>query len=173
MVQADLGFSWLMWTASYWNSNSDPTAKRLEKIELSIVDYWYGCIVLQRTGGMLTKIKAATIATESGARVYLLHEIWYLDWGTLDGSSSLRQEKGLLYQKQWLAFYAQSQERLSMVELQRHFKNGKVPFIGCGRSGMKLLLPRYCNSSRQRTGQSLERDVQFKVSALEDMLRSC
>ena len=66
------------------------------------------------TGGMLTKIKAATIATESGVPVYICSSLKAdamieAAEETKDGSYFIAQEKGLRTQKQWLAFYAQSQ----------------------------------------------------------------
>lgn len=66
------------------------------------------------TGGMLTKIKAATIATESGVPVYICSSLKSDSMieaaeETEDGSYFVAQEKGLRTQKQWLAFYAQSQ----------------------------------------------------------------
>ena len=66
------------------------------------------------TGGMLTKIKAATIATESGVPVYIcssLKEDALLEAAekTQDGSYFTAQDKFLRNQKQWLAFYAPSQ----------------------------------------------------------------
>ena len=66
------------------------------------------------TGGMLTKIKAATIATESGVPVYIcssLKEDALLEASekTQDGSYFTAQDKFLRNQKQWLAFYAPSQ----------------------------------------------------------------
>lgn len=63
---------------------------------------------------MLTKIKAATIATESGVPVYICSSLKSDSMieaaeETEDGSYFVAQEKGLRTQKQWLAFYAQSQ----------------------------------------------------------------
>ncbi len=67
------------------------------------------------TGGMLTKIKAATLATMSAFRSICSAQ---------DGCSTrscggnqgwqllLAQEKGLKTQKQWLAFYAKSHKSM-------------------------------------------------------------
>ena len=62
------------------------------------------------TGGMLTKIKAATIATESGVPVYICSSLKVdamieAAEESKDGSYFVAQEKGLRTQKQWLAFY--------------------------------------------------------------------
>ena len=68
------------------------------------------------TGGMLTKIKAATLATHAGVPVYIC--------SSLQGEALLQaaaaQDKGTLFaaqktmktQKQWLAFYAASRGTL-------------------------------------------------------------
>ena len=63
---------------------------------------------------LLTKINAATIATESGVPVYICSSLKpdaliEAAEETHDGSFFFAQEKGLRTQKQWLAFYAKSQ----------------------------------------------------------------
>ena len=91
--------------------------KRLERIETinrEIIDMAGGAGSSNGTGGMLTKIKAATIATESGVPVYICSSLKAdamieAAEETKDGSYFVAQEKGLRTQKQWLAFYAQSQ----------------------------------------------------------------
>ena len=75
MVQADLLVLLTDVDGLYTgNPNSDPKAKRLEKIETinrEIIDMAGGAGSSNGTGGMLTKIKAATIATESGVPFYI------------------------------------------------------------------------------------------------------
>ncbi|HGZ3707166.1 TPA: glutamate 5-kinase, partial [Streptococcus pneumoniae] len=75
MVQADLLVFLTDVDGLYTgNPNSDPRAKRLERIETinrEIIDMAGGAGSSNGTGGMLTKIKAATIATESGVPVYI------------------------------------------------------------------------------------------------------
>ena len=68
------------------------------------------------TGGMLTKIKAATIATESGVPVYICSSmksdaLIEAAEETKDGSFFVAQEKGLRTQKQWLASMLKVKER--------------------------------------------------------------
>ena len=95
----------------------DPTAKRLDRIDSiskDIIEMAGGAGSSNGTGGMLTKIKAATIATESGVPVYIcssLKEDALLEAAekTQDGSYFTAQDKFLRNQKQWLAFYAPSQ----------------------------------------------------------------
>ena len=65
------------------------------------------------TGGMLTKLKAATLATESGVPVYICSSLKSdalieAAQEQADGSYFLAEDKGLKTQKQWLAFYAES-----------------------------------------------------------------
>ncbi len=158
MVQADLLVLLTDVDGLYTgNPNSDPTAKRLEKIETinrEIIDMAGGAGSSNGTGGMLTKIKAATIATESGVSVYICSSLKSdalieAAEETRDGSFFVAQEKGLRTQKQWLAFYAQSQGTIwvdggAAEALSK--KREKSPFIRRCRSGRKLLLPRYCNS---------------------------
>ena len=106
MVQADLLVLLTDVDGLYTgNPNSDPTAKRLEKIETinrEIIDMAGGTGSSNGTGGMLTKIKAATIATESGVPVYICSSLKAdamieAAEETKDGSYFVAQEKGLRY----------------------------------------------------------------------------
>jgi len=118
MVQADLLVLLTdvdgLYTA---NPSTNPDARRLEKIEKissELIDMAGGAGTSNGTGGMLTKIKAATLATMSGVPVYICSSLktdalLEATEETKDGSLFLAQEKGLKTQKQWLAFYAKSQ----------------------------------------------------------------
>ena len=75
MVQADLLVLLTdvdgLYTA---NPSINPDARRLEKIEKissELIDMAGGAGTSNGTGGMLTKIKAATLATMSGVPVYI------------------------------------------------------------------------------------------------------
>lgn len=118
MVQADLLVLLTDVDGLYTgHPQKDPTAKRLERIDSigkDIIEMAGGAGSSNGTGGMLTKIKAATIATESGVPVYIcssLKEDALLEASekTQDGSYFTAQDKFLRNQKQWLAFYATSQ----------------------------------------------------------------
>ena len=93
------------------NPSTNPDAQRLEKIEKissELIDMAGGAGTSNGTGGMLTKIKAATLATMSGVPVYICSSLKtdaLLEAAeeTKDGSLFLAQEKGLKTQKQWLA----------------------------------------------------------------------
>ena len=76
MVQADLLVLLTDVDGLYTgNPNSDPRAKRLERIEtinaVRLLIWQVEQVLQTELGGMLTKIKAATIATESGVPVYI------------------------------------------------------------------------------------------------------
>ncbi|CAG5914549.1 glutamate 5-kinase [Streptococcus pneumoniae] len=133
------------------------------------------------TGGMLTKIKAATIATESGVPVYICSSLKSDSMieaaeETEDGSYFVAQEKGLRTQKQWLAFYAQSQgsiwvDKGAAEALSQHGKSlllsGIVEAEGAFSYGDIVTV------FDKESGKSLGKGrVQFGASALEDMLRS-
>ena len=75
MVQADLLVLLTdvdgLYTA---NPSQDSTAKRLDRIEhisREMIEMAGGAGSSNGTGGMLTKLKAATLATESGVPVYI------------------------------------------------------------------------------------------------------
>ena len=97
----------------------DPAARRIEKvaqISADLIAMAGGAGSANGTGGMLTKIKAATLATHAGVPVYIC--------SSLQGEALLQaaaaQDKGTLFaaqktmktQKQWLAFYAASRGTL-------------------------------------------------------------
>ena len=104
MVQADLLVLLTdvdgLYTA---NPSTNPDAQRLEKIEKissELIDMTDGAGTSNGTGGMLTKIKAATLATMSGVPVYICSSLKtdaLLEAAeeTKDGSLFLAQEKGL------------------------------------------------------------------------------
>ena len=168
----------------YTSPNSDPTAKRLEKIETinrEIIDMAGGAGSSNGTGGMLTKIKAATIATESGVPVYICSSLKSdalieAAEETRDGSFFVAQEKGLRTQKQWLAFYAQSQGTIWVDggAAEALSKNGKSLLLsGVVEVEGNFSYHDIVTVADKETGQSLGKGrVQFGVSALEDMLRS-
>ena len=133
------------------------------------------------TGGMLTKIKAATIATESGVPVYICSSmksdaLIEAAEETRDGSFFVAQEKGLRTQKQWLAFYAQSQGTIWVDggAAEALSKNGKSLLLsGVVEVEGSFSYHDIVTVADKETGQSLGKGrVQFGVSALEDMLRS-
>ena len=75
MVQADLLVLLTDVDGLYTtNPSTNPDAQRLEKIEKissELIDMAGGAGTSNGTGGMLTKIKAATLATMSGVPVYI------------------------------------------------------------------------------------------------------
>ena len=93
-----------------------------------------------------------------------------------DGSYFVAQEKGLRTQKQWLAFYAQSQgsiwvDKGAAEALSQHGKSlllsGIVEAEGAFSYGDIVTV------FDKESGKSLGKGrVQFGASALEDMLRS-
>ena len=94
---------------------------------------------------------------------------------TKDGSYFVAQEKGLRTQKQWLAFYAQSQGSIwvdkGLRKLSQHGKSlllsGIVEAEGAFSYGDIVTV------FDKESGKSLGKGrVQFGASALEDMLRS-
>ena len=185
MVQADLLVLLTDVDGLYTgNPNSDPTAKRFEKIETinrEIIDMAGGAGSSNGTGGMLTKIKAATIATESGVSVYICSSLKSdalieAAEETRDGSFFVAQEKGLRTQKQWLAFYAQSQGTIWVDggAAEALSKNGKSLLLsGVVEVEGNFSYHDIVTVADKETGQSLGKGrVQFGVSALEDMLRS-
>ena len=155
MVQADLLVLLTDVDGLYTgNPNSDSTAKRLKKIETinrEIIDM-AGEQVHQRNWGGMTKIKAATIATESGVPVYICSSmksdaLIEAAEETRDGSFFVAQEKGLVPRNNGWPFMLKVRNDLGRWWSCRGTlkKTGKVS-LWCGRSGRKLLLPRYCHS---------------------------
>lgn len=185
MVQADLLVLLTDVDGLYTeNPNTDPKAKRLEKIEVinrEIIDMARGAGSSNGTGGMLTKMKAATIATESGVPVYICSSmksdaLIEAAEETNDGSYFVSQEKGLRTQKQWLAFYAKSQGVIWVDggAAEALSKNGKSLLLsGVVEVEGNFSYHDIVTVADKESGKSLGKGrVQFGVSALEDMLRS-
>lgn len=98
------------------NPNSNPDAVRLDKIEHinhEIIKMAGGSGSANGTGGMLTKIKAATIAAESDSLAEAAEH-------QADGSFFVPRAKGLRTQKQWLAFYSESRGSVYVDEGAEH-----------------------------------------------------
>lgn len=185
MVQADLLVLLTDVDGLYTgNPNTDPKAKRLDKIESinrEIIDMAGGVGSSNGTGGMLTKIKAATIATESGVPVYICSSLKSdalieAAEETHDGSFFVAQEKGLRTQKQWLAFYAKSQGIIWVDggAAEALSKNGKSLLLsGVVEVEGNFSYHDIVTVADKETGLSLGKGrVQFGISALKDMLRS-
>ena len=160
----------------------EPNAWRESRPSIVRLLIWLVELVRQtELGGMLTKIKAATIATESGVPVYICSSLKSDSMieaaeETEDGSYFVAQEKGLRTQKQWLAFYAQSQgsiwvDKGAAEALSQHGKSlllsGIVEAEGAFSYGDIVTV------FDKESGKSLGKGrVQFGASALEDILRS-
>ena len=185
MVQADLLVLLTDVDGLYTgNPNSDPRAKRLERIETinrEIIDMAGGAGSSNGTGGMLTKIKAATIATESGVPVYICSSLKpdaliEAAEETLDGSFFVAQEKGLRTQKQWLAFYAKSQgaiwvDKGAAEALSQHGKSLLLSGVVDVESNFSY--GDIVSVFDKETGKSLGKGrVQLGASGLKDVLRS-
>ncbi|KTF20761.1 glutamate 5-kinase [Streptococcus gordonii] len=185
MVQADLLVLLTdvdgLYTA---NPSINPDARRLEKIEKissELIDMAGGAGTSNGTGGMLTKIKAATLATMSGVPVYICSSLKtdaLLEAAekTKDGSLFLAQEKGLKTQKQWLAFYAKSQGEIYVdkgaADALRN--KGKSLLVSglvsvSGSFTYQDTVTVYEEGSRVILGKGR---VRFGKSALKDMLKS-
>lgn len=185
MVQADLLVLLTdvdgLYTA---NPASNPDAERIaviETISTDLIAMAGGAGSSNGTGGMLTKIKAATLATMSGVPVYICSSL--KDNALLeaaqkqeDGSLFLAQEKGLRTQKQWLAFYAKSQGEIYVdqgaAQALRH--EGKSLLA----SGIAKLEGQFSDLDtvtvyEEGSGELLGKGrVRFGQSALQDMLKS-
>lgn len=185
MVQADLLVLLTdvdgLYTA---NPSSDPTAKRLDTIEdinQDIMDMAGGAGSSNGTGGMMTKIKAAMIATGSGVPVYICSSLKpdaMIEAAEKqeDGSIFVAQEKGLRTQKQWLAFYAKSKGTVWVDKgaTKALSENGKSLLL----SGVVAVeghfsyhdIVKVCD---KETGKLLGKGrVHFGYSAIDDMLKS-
>ncbi|EGF15602.1 glutamate 5-kinase [Streptococcus sanguinis SK330] len=185
MVQADLLVLLTdvdgLYTA---NPSINPDARRLEKIEQissELIDMAGGAGTSNGTGGMLTKIKAATLATMSGVPVYICSSLKsdaLLEAAeeTKDGSLFLAQEKGLKTQKQWLAFYAKSQGEIYVDQgaADALRNNGKSLLV----SGLVSVSGSFAYQDtvtvyEEGCGAILGKGrVRFGKSALKDMLKS-
>lgn len=185
MVQADLLVLLTdvdgLYTA---NPSTNPDAQRLEKIEKissELIDMAGGAGTSNGTGGMLTKIKAATLATMSGVPVYICSSLKtdaLLEAAeeTKDGSLFLAQEKGLKTQKQWLAFYAKSQGEIYVDQGAANAlrNNGKSLLVSglvsvSGSFAYQDTVTVYEEGRRAILGKGR---VRFGKSALKDMLKS-
>ena len=185
MVQADLLVLLTdvdgLYTA---NPSTNPDARRLEKIEKissELIDMASGAGTSNGTGGMLTKIKAATLATMSGVPVYICSSLKndaLLEAAeeTKDGSLFLAQEKGLKTQKQWLAFYAKSQGEIYVDQgaADALRNNGKSLLVSglvsvSGSFAYQDTVTVYEEGSGAILGKGR---VRFGKSALKDMLKS-
>lgn len=170
MVQADLLVLLTDVDGLYTgNPNSDPRAKRLERIETinrEIIDMAGGAGSSNGTGGMLTKIKAATIATESGVPVYICSSLKSDSMieaaeETEDGSYFVaHQSQGSIWvdkgAAEALSQHGKSLLLSGIVEAEGVFSYGDIVTVFDKESGKSLGKGR----------------VQFGASALEDMLRS-
>lgn len=105
-----------------------------------------------------------------------VHRAYKRTQETRDGSFFVAQEKGLRTQKQWLAFYAQSQGTIWVDggAAEALSKNGKSLLLsGVVEVEGNFSYHDIVTVADKETGQSLGKGrVQFGVSALEDMLRS-
>ena len=130
---------------------------------------------------MLTKIKAATLATMSGVPVYICsslksNALLEAASQTRDGSFFSAQDKGLKTQKQWLAFYAKSQGAIFVDRgaAQALRYDGKSLLA----SGIVRLEGHFSYQDtvtvyEEETGAILGKGrVRFGKPALKDMLRS-
>lgn len=98
------------------NPQTDPTAKQLEKIETITEELFQmatGTGTSNGTGGMVTKLQAARLATKSGVPVFicsskkdtaLLEAVYQKNKGTL----FLADTKSMKQRQQWMAFYART-----------------------------------------------------------------
>ncbi|MDO5079310.1 glutamate 5-kinase [Streptococcus minor] len=104
------------------NPNTNPDAKHLDRIEFITEDLFEmaaGAGSANGTGGMMTKLQAAQIATKSGVPVFicsskkdvaLLQAVQQVNRGTL----FLADTHAMNQKKQWMAFYARTD---SLVEI--------------------------------------------------------
>lgn len=136
------------------NPAKNPEAKRIERVETighELISMAGGAGSTNGTGGMLTKVKAATIATMAGVPVYIcssLKELPLIEAAHhhADGTYFIAQDKMMKTQKQWLALYAESKGSLIVDE------GAKVALL----EGEKSLLASGIISA---TGKFAEREV--------------
>lgn len=152
----------------------------IEHIDRNIIDMAGGAGSANGTGGMLTKIKAATIATESGVPVYICSSLKpdaLLEAATAqsDGSFFKARPKGLKTQKQWLAFYAESKGTVIVDEgaaaaLSEHGKSLLLSGV-CRAEGHFSYrdIVSVCDEAGRILGKGR---VRFGRAAIEDMLQS-
>lgn len=101
------------------NPKHDPAARRIahvEHISRELIAMAGGAGSANGTGGMLTKIKAATLATHAGVPVYicssLQNDALLQAAAAQDNGTLFAAQKTMKTQKQWLAFYAASRGAL-------------------------------------------------------------
>lgn len=185
MVQADLLVLLTDVDGVYTeNPSQNPQAKRLEKIPSitdEIIQMAGGSGSTNGTGGMLTKIKAATLATNAGVPVYicssfkekaLIEAATHQDEGTI----FVAQDKNMKTQKQWLAFYAPSQGEIYVDKGASHalIESGKSLLIsGIVQIKGKFSYHDIVNVYDQESGRIIGKGrVRFGQTALEDLLRA-
>ena len=166
------------------NPSQDPTAKRLERIEhisREMIEMAGGAGSSNGTGGMLTKLKAATLATESGVPVYICSSLKSdalieAAEGQADGSYFLAEDKGLKTQKQWLAFYAESKGAVwvDAGAAEALLDHGKSLLIsGVTKAEGDFSYHDIVSVYHQETGQLLGKGkVRLGQSAVRDLLQS-
>ena len=185
MVQADLLVLLTDVDGLYTdNPQTNPEARRLERIEQvgpELIEMAGGAGSSNGTGGMLTKLKAATLATKAGVPVYICSSL--KDQALIeaakkqaDGSLFLAQEKAMRTQKQWLAFYAPSQGNIYVDQgaSQALQKEGKSLLLSgvvevSGHFSYHDVVTVYDATSRQILGKGR---VLFGHSALKDLLKA-
>ena len=166
------------------NPSQDPTAKRLERIEhisREMIEMAGGAGSSNGTGGMLTKLKAATLATESGVPVYICSSLKpdaliEAAQEQADGSYFLAEDKGLKTQKQWLAFYAESKGALwvDAGAAEALLQYGKSLLIsGVTKAEGDFSYHDIVSVYHQESGQLLGKGkVRLGQSAVRDLLQS-
>ena len=166
------------------NPSQDPTAKRLQRIEhisREMIEMAGGAGSSNGTGGMLTKLKAATLATESGVPVYICSSLKpdaliEAAQEQADGSYFLAEDKGLKTQKQWLAFYAESKGALwvDAGAAEALLEYGKSLLIsGVTKAEGDFSYHDIVSVYHQESGQLLGKGkVRLGQSAVRDMLQS-
>lgn len=185
MVQADLLVLLTDVDGLYTdNPHKNPVAKRLEEIETispELLEMAGGAGSSNGTGGMLTKMKAATIATMAGVPVYICSS---LKEGPLleaaekqaDGTFFKAQDKNMKTQKQWLAFYAASSGSIWVDKgaAQALKDEGRSLLVsGIARLEGNFSYHDIVSVYDEATGQLLGKGrVLFGQSALKDLLKA-
>ena len=185
MVQADL-LVLLTDVDGLYTANpvNHPDAKRLdlvEEITTDLLEMAGGAGSSNGTGGMLTKLKAATIATMAGVPVYIcssLKEQPLIEAAENQGNGTFftASAKNMKTQKQWLAFYATSQgsiwvDRGASTALSEQGKSLLVSGISkmSGHFSYDDIVIVYEKDTERILGKGR---VRFGQSALQDMLKA-
>lgn len=185
MVQADL-LVLLTDVDGLYTANpvNHPDAKRLdlvEEITTDLLEMAGGAGSSNGTGGMLTKLKAATIATMAGVPVYIcssLKEQALIEAAENQGNGTFftASVKNMKTQKQWLAFYAASQgsiwvDRGASTALSEQGKSLLVSGISkmSGHFSYDDIVTVYEKDTERILGKGR---VRFGQSALQDMLKA-